>query len=647
MTSRALGDWLELNRRAMAAAVEETVQALERLADGETNERPLVEPHPDFQHSALAWLSHRLELSPFEQGVLAMAAAMELDGRIPGLCGRISKGAVEAPTFGIALAALAQGHWSALAPSAPLRLWRLLDLSKGMALVHSPLRIDEDILSYLLGNFELSAQLLPYLDILPPPDSLTAGQMELVGRITRILGLTKGEPPVIQLVALDDGPTAMAAAAAVGRMREAVIICLSASALPSSADDLELLIRHCERHARLDQVVVILNCGEKDGADGQEPAIRRLMDRLSSPVLLTGRERRHGGRRPMLTFEVGKPSSAEQEAEWREVLAGQDDASPLARRLSSQFHLDRSAILAVCADARAQMEAGGSGDLGGLLWDAVCQQSRPKLDSLAQRVESQSGWEDLILPDSQMSVLHSIAAQVSLRSTVHDDWGFSVGTERGLGLAVLFAGSSGTGKTTAAEVLARELRLDLYRVDLSQVVSKYIGETEKNLRRVFDAADEGGVVLLFDEADALFGKRTEVNSSHDRHANVEVGYLLQRIEAFRGLAILTTNMKTSIDAAFQRRLRFIVTFPFPDAAIRARIWSRIFPPQMPTDNLDCDRLAQLALSGGQIRSVALNAAFLAAADGRALSMADIKAAARMEYAKQEKTLSDAEVRGWG
>jgi SpoVK/Ycf46/Vps4 family AAA+-type ATPase len=245
-----------------------------------------------------------------------------------------------------------------------------------------------------------------------------------------------------------------------------------------------------------------------------------------------------------------------------------------------------------------------------------------------------------------MSALKAIAAQISLRTTVHDDWEFSSGSERGLGLAVLFAGSSGTGKTTAAEVLARELRLDLYRVDLSQVVSKYIGETEKNLRRVFDAADEGGVVLLFDEADALFGKRTEVTSSNDRHANVEVGYLLQRIEAFRGLAILTTNMKTSIDAAFQRRLRFIVTFPFPDATIRAQIWARMFPAKMPAEVLDYDRLAQLALSGGQIRSVALNAAFLAAAAGQPLSMSDIKAAARMEYGKQDKTLSEAELKGW-
>jgi SpoVK/Ycf46/Vps4 family AAA+-type ATPase len=198
----------------------------------------------------------------------------------------------------------------------------------------------------------------------------------------------------------------------------------------------------------------------------------------------------------------------------------------------------------------------------------------------------------------------------------------------------------------AAEILAQELNLDLYRVDLGAVVSKYIGETEKNLSRVFDAAEEGGAILLFDEADALFGKRTEVSDSHDRHANVEVSYLLQRVETFRGLAILTTNMRGALDAAFLRRLRFVVNFPFPDAAMRARMWDLAFPPGAPTEGLDVTRLSQLNLSGGQIRTVALNAAFLAAARGGPVGMEDIQTAARMEYAKHDKILTDSELKGW-
>ena len=217
---------------------------------------------------------------------------------------------------------------------------------------------------------------------------------------------------------------------------------------------------------------------------------------------------------------------------------------------------------------------------------------------------------------------------------------------RGLGISALFAGPSGTGKTLAAEIMANEFRLDLYRIDLSQVVSKYIGETEKNLRRVFDAAETAGAVLLFDEADALFGKRSEIRDSHDRYANIEVSYLLQRMEAYRGLAILTTNMMQALDQAFTRRIRFVVQFPFPDAAQRAEIWRRIFPPLTPTQGLDVGRLAQLNVPGGNIRNIALGAAFLAADCGRPVQMVDLLHAARAEYAKLERPLTGAEIAGW-
>jgi SpoVK/Ycf46/Vps4 family AAA+-type ATPase len=198
----------------------------------------------------------------------------------------------------------------------------------------------------------------------------------------------------------------------------------------------------------------------------------------------------------------------------------------------------------------------------------------------------------------------------------------------------------------AAEVLANELRLDLYRIDLSSVVSKYIGETEKNLRRVFDAAEEGGAILLFDEADALFGKRSEVKDSHDRYANIEVSYLLQRMEAYRGLAILTSNLKDALDTAFLRRIRFVVQFPFPDAAQRAEIWRRIFPPRTPTQSLDVGKLSRLNVAGGNIRNIALNAAFLAADAGEPVTMRHLLRAVRDEYAKLERPLTGAEIGGW-
>jgi SpoVK/Ycf46/Vps4 family AAA+-type ATPase len=232
------------------------------------------------------------------------------------------------------------------------------------------------------------------------------------------------------------------------------------------------------------------------------------------------------------------------------------------------------------------------------------------------------------------------------RTTVYDTWGFKSKGLRGLGISALFTGASGTGKTMAAEVLAGELRLDLYRIDLSAIVSKYIGETEKNLRRVFDAAESGSAILLFDEADALFGKRSEVKDSHDRYANIEVSYLLQRMEAYGGLAILTTNLKQALDPAFLRRIRFVVPFPFPGPAERTEIWRRIFPAGTPTEGLRLETLARLNVAGGSIRNIALGAAFLAAEAGEPVRMAHVLRAAQTEYAKFEKPMTAAEIGGW-
>ncbi|NJR16908.1 MAG: ATP-binding protein, partial [Calothrix sp. CSU_2_0] len=284
--------------------------------------------------------------------------------------------------------------------------------------------------------------------------------------------------------------------------------------------------------------------------------------------------------------------------------------------------------------------------LSQILWDACRVQARPRLDELAQRIEPGASWEDLVLPETQKQILIDVAAHVRQRGKVYETWGFGGKSARGLGISALFAGASGTGKTLAAEVLANTLKLDLYRIDLSSVVSKYIGETEKNLRQVFDAAEQGGVILLFDEADALFGKRSEVKDARDRYANIEVSYLLQRMECYPGLAILTTNLKSAIDTAFMRRIRFVVQFPFPDAVQRAEIWRRIFPSDTPTQDLDAVQLARLSVAGGNIRNIALNAAFLAADAGEAVQMKHLLRAAQSEYSKLEKPLTEAEIGGW-
>jgi SpoVK/Ycf46/Vps4 family AAA+-type ATPase len=314
--------------------------------------------------------------------------------------------------------------------------------------------------------------------------------------------------------------------------------------------------------------------------------------------------------------------------------------------VAAQFSLGLPAIRSAAALAIAGCAVDPAAGIARTTWNICHTLSRTRLESLAHRIEPGAGWDELVLPALQAQAVRRVAVHVRHRATVYDSWGFAARSPRGLGISALFAGLSGTGKTLAAEVLAGELRLDLYRIDLASVVSKYIGETEKNLSRVFDAAESSGAILLFDEADALFGKRSEVKDSPDRYANIEVSYLLQRMEAYRGLAILTTNLKSALDPAFLRRIRFVVQFPFPDPAQRAEIWRRIFPASTPTEGLDVWKLAKLNVPGGNIRNIAVSAAFLAAQAGEPVRMRHICEAAKDEYLKLERPLTNAEIGGW-
>jgi len=308
-----------------------------------------------------------------------------------------------------------------------------------------------------------------------------------------------------------------------------------------------------------------------------------------------------------------------------------------------QFDLNLATIRSIAGSSAEVEQRSDAGDLHRRLWDACLASTRPELDVLAQRIEAKATWEQIVLPPAEMALLRQIADQVPQRTIVYEEWGFGRRMNRGLGISALFAGDSGTGKTMAAEIMANHLRLNLYRIDLSAVVSKYIGETEKNLRRLFDAAEEGGAILFFDEADALFGKRSEVKDSHDRYANIEVNYLLQRMESYRGLAIMATNARKALDSAFIRRLRFIVNFPFPGIADRRLMWEKALPPETPVGALDFDRLACLNLTGGSISNVALNAAFLAARMGEPVTMVSVLNAALAELRKLERPFNEADL----
>ncbi len=657
VTDETSWNWHESNRRSLVAAVDSVRRMLESRggksagAPGRKKragaQRPAAQPLSP--PSALDTLCDSFGLSPFERNILLMCAGMELDASFAGHCAAAQGDAARAyPTFGLAVAALPESHWSALGPAAPLRRWRLVELGAANTLTQSPLRIDERVLHFLTGVPAMDARLHGVGEALQPQAPPPPSQRALAERIAGLWSGEAGEPTPVNLCGPDrDAMLAAAAEASAALGLRAHL--LNAADIPTATAERETLARLWEREALLGRRVLLLDCHDRLGPEAAEKSqtLQLFMQGLRARLIVGSREPVHLRGRAVVRLDVGKPTAGEQLGLWREALgpeaAGLDGQ---LERLVEQFDLGLPAIRIAAASAGRVEQPGAAEDAGTRLWEACRAQSRPALDNLALRIDPSAGWEDLVLPGQQRGTLLEIAAHVRHRALVYRRWGFAAKASRGLGISALFAGASGTGKTMAAEVLAGVLRLDLYRIDLSSVVSKYIGETEKNLRSVFDEAENGGAILLFDEADALFGKRSDVKDSHDRYANIEVSYLLQRMEAYSGLAILTTNLKNALDTAFMRRIRFVVQFPFPDAEQRAEIWRRIFPPDTPTEGLDPARLAQLTVPGGNIRNIALNAAFLAAEAGEPLGMAHLLSATRGEYAKLERPLTDAEIGRW-
>lgn len=644
-------DWFELNQRYLNLHLARVRAALVRHATHEqveddasrAEELAAIVGMMQSAPPALDVLCGALDLSPFERDLVLLAVGVELNGAFAPLCAQAQEDPQKTyPTFALALAALPDAHWSALTPNAPLRHWRLLEIGAGSTLTTSPLRIDERVLNFLTGASHLDERLAGLVERIKPGDELVASQRALVERIVR--AWSDGASAVVQLLG-EDGSSARAVAAAACEALNLQLAALDGRALPTEPRELDALRRLWEREAVLSGSALLIDALELDESDAaRSAALVSFLERTRGALLCAAPSRRRALNRPTLALDIQKPSTDEQRQLWQHALA---DAAPQLNgnleALVAQFNLDAPTIRAASANALQQADTDA---LAGALWEQCRVYARPRLEALAQHIEPAASWDDIVLPDTQLAILRDIAAHVRQRHTVYEHWGWATKSARGLGISALFAGPSGTGKTMAAEVLANELRLDLYRIDLSAVVSKYIGETEKNLRRVFDAAEQGGALLLFDEADALFGKRSEVKDSHDRYANIEVSYLLQRMEAYRGLAILTTNLQEALDKAFLRRLRFIVQFPFPDFGQRTEIWRRIFPHQTPTENLDLARLARLNIAGGNIRNIALHASFLAADRGEAVRMSHLLSATRSEYAKMDKPLTEQEIRDW-
>jgi AAA+ superfamily predicted ATPase len=643
----------EMPPREQKAGKQQAAKRVRSLPSGEALEKAAnnLARHIEKMASPPAFvaLSEAFGLSEFEQNILLLCAATEFDSSIHHVCASASQTTLGtlagdgSPTFALALSIFDNPAWDALSPERPLRYWRLIEISQhgAQSLISSALHTDERIVDFIKGLNRLDDRLFPYLtriELEPERACLPPSQQSIAEAVIRRWANDNGQPrPVIQLAgsSYESKQTiALSISATLGRQ----LYRIASDSLPTSVAEVELLSRLWQRESILLPVTLLIDAQNLDSpSEAHVFAARRFITRGTGLIFLAIRESWSNLARESLSLDVSKPTREEQLAAWKAVLGKAHEEFGCV--LASQFNLNLDDISRIPKQNAATTKASHR-EIEDMLWDSCRQQVRPSMDTLARRMDIRATWNDIVLPEQERQMLHQICAQVRERSRVYQEWGFGARMNRGLGITALFTGDSGVGKTMAAEAIANELRLNLYRIDLSSVVSKYIGETEKNLGRLFDAAEDGGAILFFDEADALFGKRSEVKDSHDRYSNIEVNYLLQRMESFSGLAILATNMRGALDAAFTRRLRFILHFPFPCVADRERMWKKAFPSKTPLRNLDFTRLARFNLTGGSISNAAINAAFLAAPKAAHVNMSHVLLAIRQEMLKLDVPLRE-------
>lgn len=613
-----------LERDADVCALGRRIAAAE--ADAEAARRRLLR---DGRPAPIDRVAGLFGLSPLEQTILLTALAPKLDAGFGQLYGYVhDRISVAHATPHLIEALLAPDVAAldvrrALLPTMPLRRFRLVECP-GDGGPLSPILLDERMADALCG--------LDYLDprareVLEPAPPAVPAPCHLPMVAPLVAALAEAARPAVNLIGAPRSGRRGVAAAVADRAGMGLLE-LRLDRLPAEPAARLAVLALVEREAALLRFAVLIDA-DAAGEAGPATGLADAVERLEAFLIVVG-ERPVASDREVRRLELTPPDAASRRAIWAGALEDSGVADADVAALAAHFDFASTDVLRVAQDAGA---AGPDA-----IWRIARRQSGADLGDLAQRIEPRNGWDDLVLPDAVAARLKSVAAQVAQRGRVYEEWGFARRMSRGQGISVLFAGPSGVGKTLAAEVIAGSLKLDLYRIDLAGVVSKYIGETEKNLRRIFDAAERSGAILLFDEADALFGKRSDVKDSHDRYANIEVSYLLQRMEEYRGLAILATNMKTHLDQAFLRRLRFVVNFPMPDSVLRRQIWAMSFPPDAPAEGIDLDLLARLEVAGGNIRNIALNAAFLAAEHGRPLGMRDIAEAARAEFEKIDRQM---------
>jgi hypothetical protein len=602
-------------------------------------------------------LAAQFDLSQAEVDILLVALAPELEPRYETLYSYLQNDVTRKhPSVNLALNLICRSEREKLkarnifSSESSLLFHCIFDLveesqDRQPSLLRKFLKIDETIVRFLLDQPPKTAS----IGVLVTPAEevcrleLHHSTNERLEHLATHLGQRKENPPIIRLIGQSDSALRSAAEAFCLVLRHKLLLV----ELGQIADEARLA--KLLRDARLWQAVLVVQSSETaNEPDGRHlrQAEELLWDRLrdfKQPVLLLGppaaflQVPRHV---TLWRVEIDTPDFDARRAAWNALVGKYANESESAR-LADAFHFGPLRIqqtVNLATGLAALRDPANAQPTTGDLLDAGRSLTAPQVGGLVVQMKPRYTWDDIVLPPDKLRQLRSIAAWVRFRRQVHEEWGFGHKLSRGKGLNVLFTGPSGTGKTMAAEILAHELSLDLLQIDLSSVVSKYIGETEKNLSAIFREAEQSQALLFFDEADSLFGKRTEMKDAHDRYANIEVNYLLQRVELYEGIVVLATNLQRNIDDAFLRRIKEVVDFPFPDDKLRARIWRAHFPSEAPkADDIDFDFLAsQFKLTGGNIKNIVLNAAFLAAEEGRPIKMSDLVLGTRSELRKEGK-----------
>lgn len=604
-------------------------------------------------------LQRRFGLDALSLDVLVVALAPEVDRRFEQLYGYLNDDITRRrATVGLALelvgVPLASVAARAIAgPGAPLVRCGLVTLEgDDRPWPGRELRVPDRVVAWCLGQDDPEPQVASVADVASPGHTGADTGADTVGD-AGVYGMTETAVSLARWIGEHEGIVYLReGAGASGRWLGTTtwwaagmpaLVC-HLDRLPHGAGAVEVAAT-VAREAALQEAGLV--AGPIDVLEGPANAFVEALTSVPGGVVLHGRGPwdPSWSRATPMVVGVPRPTAEDLAPHWGRALRGAPLAADLdAISATAQFRLSPEQVERAAEVARGAAELAGSVIDARALRVGAREHNNPGLERLAQRIEPAVGWDDLVLPPPVAAHLREIAARAQHRDTVLGRWGMRPGGRRGRGVVALFCGVSGTGKTMSAEVLAGELGIDLYVVDLASVIDKYVGETEKNLERVFTEADGVGGVLLFDEADALFAKRSEVHGANDRYANVEVAYLLQRMERFDGLALLSTNLRANIDEAFVRRLDAVVEFPMPDAALRRTLWEHSLTPAVPrADDLDLDFLAtSFPLSGGNIHSVCLSAAYAAAESGRPVSMADVVRCLAREYRKLGRLCTESE-----